>query len=488
MTELTQAQLREAVTIEKIQFSVLSSADVAALSQCEITTPTGMKGVTNTAYDHRLGVIDHAMKCRTCLQTTQNCPGHFGHISLPIGVYNRTFLRFTIQILQSVCHNCSGLRVRREQLATIGKGGAHQDRTHRMKLIVDHSTKYTTCPHEGCGVPLRKVSAGDRGGVKISTRGGRSLPLTATDAHRILSGISTEDVIALGFAGSRSRGQRNRGLSFRPEDLIIKDLIVIPPSARPYIVRDGISGDDDITTAYDLIIRICRKIRGTSRPEGYVPSSMDHMKHSLELQTAIWELMNNKDEGTAKSVSSQGTTGGPIGNTANSSSRRATGIEQRIGSKNGRVQSNVVGKRVDFSARSVIVGGGTMLRDDELGVPHRVARILTKEEIAGEWNIGYLQNLVRECKVNRVNRDGRPFRVEALPDPSRFRLEIGDVVHRHLRDGDVVIFNRQPSLRVESFMAFRVKLIDGFAFRLGLAWTASFNADFDGETFRFRVR
>jgi DNA-directed RNA polymerase beta' subunit len=481
---LPESLTAAAARIDSVQFSVLSSRDVKSLAVCVITEPTGAKDKTNTPYDPRLGVTDRAMKCVTCYLPTQTCPGHFGMITLPVPVPNHVFIKYLLPILSSVCHMCSSLRVRREQLATLPPVGPYEDKVKHLRAVEALCSKYSTCPNEKCGAPLQKITLGGRNSLKITNGSANLVPLLASDARKILKAISDEDVRALGFECSSSTEARERGLVFRPEDLIIKHLIVIPPAARPSVERDGRTDDDDLTVAYDAVIRYCKSVRTKLRKKDEIRV---RLKAEDDLRAAIWsELMNSSDDSSAKSVSSIGTTGGLIGNasSSSSSSRTPRGIMQRIASKEGRVQANVVGKRVDFSARSVIIGDGLDLRDDQLGVPHIVAETLTKEERATSRNVEYLQALVDAGQVSRVVRgDGMNFRLGLGIGPRRFRIEIGDIVHRHLRDNDVVIFNRQPSLRVESFLAFRVKRIDGFAFRLGLAWTSGFNADFDGEHF-----
>src|SRR3546814_4389648 len=117
---------------------------------------------------------------------------------------------------------------------------------------------------------------------------------------------------------------------------------------------------------------------------------VDRQKAELDLQNHIWTFMDNSDE---KSKLSSG-------------GRAHKSIAQRINGKEGRIQGNITGKRVDFSARSVIVGGGIMLRMDELGVPQRIAQVLTRRFTVQKWNISRLQKFVGEGKVNRVVRLG----------------------------------------------------------------------------------
>jgi DNA-directed RNA polymerase II subunit RPB1 len=109
-----------------------------------------------------------------------------------------------------------------------------------------------------------------------------------------------------------------------------------------------------------------------------------------------------------------------------------------------------MGKRVDFSARTVITGDPN-LDLDQVGVPFSIARNLTYPERVTPYNITYLQELVRNGpdeypgakNVIRDNGERINLRYNKTADAS---LQYGWIVERHLKDGDIVLFNRQPSL------------------------------------------
>lgn len=459
-------------SIGEIQFGVLSNKEIKNLSECEITAFTNSKTTENTPYDSRLGAIDNGTKCPTCQEGTLTCPGHFGHISLPICIYNRTFMKYIVALLQCVCHKCSRLRIKNAQISTFSTKVMYRDPFKILKTIEEKCSKYKECPHEDCGEPLHKVVFTKRDEIKILASPTKKIPLTADHVRTIFKKISDADLNVLGFNRQLKsdpqftktiRGEDTHLHKFRPENLIIKNLLVIPPSARPYAIRDGETCDDDITAGYDNIIKLCNKVSGKTTKK--TKSSIQTPQiHRIELQNAIWTLMNSKDDASTSA-------GGRV----------TRGIVNRLIAKEGRVQNNIGGKRVDFSARSVIVGGGIMLKNDELGVPEGVASILTKDEVVGEWNYEQIRSLIKNKKINRIRRGHIIIRIEILQNPEKFQIKYGDIAERHLRDGDIVMFNRQPTLRVESMLAFKVKVVSGYSFRLGLAWTSGFNADFDGR-------
>lgn len=129
------------------------------------------------------------------------------------------------------------------------------------------------------------------------------------------------------------------------------------------------------------------------------------------------------------------------------------GFCQRLKGKQGRFRGNLSGKRVDFSGRTVI-SPDPNLRIDEVAVPERIAKILTYPERVTPHNIEMLKKAVRNgCDVhpgaNYVTAGSSGFK-KYLKFGNRSAiaegLRIGDVVERHIIDGDIVLFNRQPSL------------------------------------------
>jgi DNA-directed RNA polymerase II subunit RPB1 len=161
-------------------------------------------------------------------------------------------------------------------------------------------------------------------------------------------------------------------------------------------------------------------------------------------------------------------------------------LKSRFGAKTGRVRGNLMGKRVDFSARSVITPDANVDLD-ELGVPEEIAVNLTFPEIVNPYNRERLLSYVRNgpnkhpgAKSVYLKRDKTTFRLNYV-NPDTIDLKEGDVVHRHLIDGDIVLFNRQPSLHKASMMAHRVRVLPGSTFRLNVSATRPYNADFDGD-------
>jgi DNA-directed RNA polymerase II subunit RPB1 len=193
-------------------------------------------------------------------------------------------------------------------------------------------------------------------------------------------------------------------------------------------------------------------------------------KNYLLLQYYVTMLSNNKASGTS-----------PLGQ---NSGRTFQCISSRLNTKNGRVRGNLMGKRVDFSARSVITGDPN-LSITQLGVPMKIAKNITRPMLVNERNRGYLTRLVQNGPdvypgANRLERRNGDQISLRYVDRESLVLEPGDKVHRHMMDGDYVLFNRQPSLHKMSMMCHEVKVMKkGDTFRFNVGVTNPYNADFD---------
>ncbi|KAJ2766193.1 DNA-directed RNA polymerase II core subunit rpo21, partial [Coemansia nantahalensis] len=174
------------------------------------------------------------------------------------------------------------------------------------------------------------------------------------------------------------------------------------------------------------------------------------------------------------------------------SGRPIKSIRARLKGKEGRLRGNLMGKRVDFSARTVITGDPN-ISIDQVGVPRSIARNLTYPETVTPYNIDRLQEYVRNGRdvypgAKYVIRDnGETINLMFNKQRGDFPLQIGYKVERNLLDDDVIIFNRQPSLHKMSMMGHRVKVMPYSTFRLNLSVTTPYNADFDGDEMNLHV-
>ncbi|KIH46361.1 RNA polymerase Rpb1, domain 2 [Ancylostoma duodenale] len=167
---------------------------------------------------------------------------------------------------------------------------------------------------------------------------------------------------------------------------------------------------------------------------------------------------------------------------------------QRLKGKQGRFRGNLSGKRVDFSARTVICPDPN-LRIDEVGIPVHIALTLTFPEVVNQYNIDRMRRLILNgCDshpganyvIDRVTGVKRLLKY-ASRETYAASLKFGDVVERHLDDGDIVLFNRQPSLHKLSIMSHRARILPGRTFRFNECVCTPYNADFDGDEMNLHV-
>ncbi|KMU82510.1 DNA-directed RNA polymerase II subunit RPB1 [Coccidioides immitis H538.4] len=262
--------------------------------------------------------------------------------------------------------------------------------------------------------------------------------------------------------------------------MVITVLPVPPPPVRPSVLVGGSSGgqrgEDDLTYKLAEIIRANQNVTRCEQ-EG----SPEHVVREFEslLQYHVATYMDNDIAGQPQAMQK--------------SNRPVKAIRGRLKGKEGRLRQNLMGKRVDFSARTVITGDPN-LSLDEVGVPVSIAQTLTYPEVVTPYNINKLGQLIDNGPdvhpgaryVIRSSGERIDLRHHKGGGGRNF-LQWGWRVERHLMDGDVILFNRQPSLHKESMMAHRVRVMPYSTFRLNLSVTTPYNADFDGDEMNLHV-
>ena len=459
-------------TIISVQFGISSPEDIRKRSVVEVTTDKTYQSnqpVPNGVFDARFGVIENGKVCPTCKQTNQFCPGHFGHIELARPVYLYQFFDTTEKLANLLCLNCSKPLMSYETLDGLKTTGMA-----RFKDIRDNMGKRPLeCPN--CNTPVfAKVQKADGKaatleGVPMVPKGAEALPPVTLQPELVLrafSRITDEDCKRLGFNSKYAR----------PEWMICDVLAVPPLTVRPSVVMDDHQRmEDDLTHQLISIIRANQRVRERI-DKGDNLEMID--KHTALLQYHVAAYIDNDIRGMAPLQQRSG--------------RPLRTLKSRFGAKTGRVRGNLMGKRVDFSARSVITPDAN-IDLDELGVPEEIAMNLTFPEIVSQYNrerlLGYIRNGPEKypgAKSVYVKRDRNTFSLRYM-NPDNVELHEGDVVHRHLIDGDIVLFNRQPSLHKASMEAHRVRVLPYSTFRLNVSATRPYNADFDGDEMNMHV-
>jgi DNA-directed RNA polymerase II subunit RPB1 len=448
-----------------IQFSILSPDEIRRNSVVEVTnreTYINNKPVTGGLFDPRMGVLEPGSICPTDGFTYIHTPGYFGHIELARPVLFIQHLRDIIKILKCVCFKCSKLKINKAAYSYLLEMSAEK----RWDVVSKMAEKVLRCGNEttdGCGckqpdkIVLFEMATIYAEWKKMGNDESKvSVHLTPEWITKIFKRISDEDVHFMGFSPIWSR----------PEWMICSVLPVAPPAVRPSVKHDAQQrSEDDLTHIYSNIIRTNKDLQEKIESNASA-NVIDGLTKLLQYFVAM--IANNKTKGAA-----------PL---AQRSGRPFQCIMGRINSKNGRIRGNLMGKRVDFSARSVITGDPN-LSITQLGVPMKIARNITKPIKVNDRNRDYLTKLVQNGPDGEPGakilerKNGQNISLRYV-DRNSIVLHNGDIVHRHMMDGDVVLFNRQPSLHRMSMMGHVVKVMkNGDTFRMNVADTKPYNAD-----------
>ncbi|EIN13283.1 beta and beta-prime subunits of DNA dependent RNA-polymerase [Punctularia strigosozonata HHB-11173 SS5] len=488
--------------VAEVQFGILSPEEIKAYSVAKIEFPEVMDETTHKPkmgglMDPRMGTIDRNFKCQTCGEGMSECPGHFGHIELARPVFHPGFIVKVKKILECICVNCGKLKADTSDPNFADKIRHVRDPKKRMAVVWGHCKGKMVCEaddpkEEGDGQdgeePVKKGHGGcghhqpliRKEGLKLFVQYKKSKDDDEDlKAHQPDKRLFLPSEVYTTFKKMTDSDLHLLGLSdeyARPEWMILTVLPVPPPPVRPSIAVDGgtMRSEDDLTYKLGDIIKASANVRKHEQ-EG-VPAHVT-MEYEQLLQFHVATYMDNDIAGIPQALQKSG--------------RPVKAIRARLKGKEGRLRGNLMGKRVDFSARTVITGDPNLMLD-EVGVPRSIAMTLTYPERVTPYNIAYLQELVRNGPTaypgaRYVVRDtGERIDLRYNKRADAF-LQYGWIVERHLKDGDYVLFNRQPSLHKMSMMSHRVKLMPYSTFRLNLSVTPPYNADFDGDEMNMHV-
>lgn len=504
--------------IKSIEFGIASAEDIAGLAHIEVNSrdmydQVDRSQVRGGALDPRLGAISKRDICETCKEKQTDCIGHFGYIRLALPVFHAGYFKVTLKILQMICKHCSRImmdpELRPRYAASLKSKTAA--RAAIFREIWEQSKKVKTCPYcqRANGTvkktailkivhyprdnkpPARKKDDDEDGdenqddesflmqidpaflmAAKENLELRKHILKAADDLHpmrvlQLFEKIPPEDVCLLDM---------NPDIG-RPERMILQYLPVPPLCIRPTVCADPSAG----STEDDLTIKACEIVNMNTviahlMSKGGTPSNLFESWDQLQYEVARY--INSEQPGLPLQQ------GVP---------KPLRGVSQRLKGKTGRFRGNLSGKRVDFSGRTVI-SPDPNLRIDEVGVPVHVAKVLSYPDIATSFNMERLRKAVRNGPdtypgANFVQfPDGnRRLLKYANRDKIAKELNPGTIVERHLINGDIVLFNRQPSLHRISIMSHRVRISPHRTFRFNECVCGPYNADFDGDEMNLHV-
>jgi DNA-directed RNA polymerase II subunit RPB1 len=466
------------------------------MAVCEITNPRSFEdnGIPTEGgiNDLRMGTTDKKLRCATCKCNFNDCPGHFGYIHLDKPVFHVGFINECLKLLKCVCWKCSRVLIddyqKYEEIAKIKNPKVRhlkiynicktkkqcKERKKRREENNDNNDgndredNYENDEYykPGCGEFQPKFTREnlqiimDISEIENQSTNETKRAISPQEVLNIFSNIPLKEMEFLGFNPKYSQ----------PQWMIIQNLAVCPPQVRPSVsVDSSLRSQDDLTHQYNQILKANKELKSESS-KGSTDITSENKFNNLQFNVAT--LMNNDlTSGRAHKKSGQ-----PI-----------KAIYARLKGKEGRVRGNLMGKRVDYSARSVI-SPDPNLQVDELGVPLSIAMNLTFPEVVTDLNIEKLKKLVSNgpnkypgAKMIKSNDGKTVIDLRYCKNTTDEHLEKGYIVERHMQNGDYVIFNRQPSLHKMSMMGHRVHILPYSTFRLNLSVTTPYNADFDGD-------
>jgi len=457
--------------VSSIVFGILSPKMIKKMASAKIVTPElyDKEGypVDGGLMDVRLGVIDPGLRCKTCGSKLKECIGHFGYIELARPVIHIKFVNIIYDLLRSVCRNCGRILIPDDKIKKITKelDAIEQEegidaRRAMVKKVISNLKTVNKCPH--CKAKQYKVTLD-----KPSTFIENEKRLSPIDVRARLEKIPDEDCVIFGM----------NPRACRPEWMVLTILPIPPVTIRPSItLESGERSEDDLTHKLGDIVRINQRLFeniNAGAPEIIIEDLWDLLQYHVTTFFA-----NN----IAQLPPARHRSGQPLKT-----------ITDRIKSKEGRIRHNLAGKRTNFCARTVI-SPDPMLSINEVGVPLSVAMKLSVPETVNKWNMEYLKAFVEKGPgvypgANYIIRpDGKKKKItDETKEAALEELQPGYKVERHLMDGDVGIFNRQPSLHRMSMMCHKIRVLPYKTLRLNPVVCAPYNADFDGDEMNLHI-
>ena len=484
--------------IKSIRFTIMSDEEKLKRSAYELTSDEiflNGSPVKGGLADIKGGSTEAYPECGTCHCDPSICPGHFGHLKLNTPVFAPSQFFLTLKkLLTCVCWNCHKVILETNKLPPSNIVSAKKFKYVYDQCHARHAQKHPVhCMH--CHFIQPKISRNSGTlhlkityenevvNVKDDVREPVEIWVPPVVILPILKGIPNADAIALGFDRKYNA----------PESLIWNVLVIPPQTIRP-AVRYGASGnrgEDDITLVLKHIFKNNQKVQSVITKEGssYSSASANVFENKelkidgatfdvafiaafTELQHGITALVDN-DHGIKPLTHSR-------------SRKPYKTITSRFGGKTGRMRANLLGKRVNHSARTV-ASADPYLSISEVGIPYKIAMNLTVPEMVTVWNMERMRGYVKNGPWKHpgaiyIRKKGTTTKYGIIAE-SHLELNIGDIVYRHVVNGDPVLVNRQPTLHRLSMMCHHVRVLPQNTLRLSVLTMPGYAGDFDGDEF-----
>ena len=490
-----------------IQFSLLKNQEIIDISTIPIKDYVLYNQKDHSINDFgpldlRLGVGDKKHTCNTCKKRIEDCSGHYGYVKLALPIYHVGYFKHTLNMLQCICKQCSRvllgpterdlflMRMKRRGLDRLVKNAifkkilAECKKTKFCAYCGGYNGTVKKMPGKACKIVHVYVKKGQEDDtefpeeVQNSLKGNPALEealikrkqeeINPLMAFQMLSRVKEEDAYLFNIDPKQ----------VKPVDFLVTHVLVPPVCIRPMVqVAPGLTNEDDLTIKILEIIK-CNNSIAKAIKDGIELPKIYEAWYQMESHYAHY--INSATPGLSPEL---------IGKKAN-----IRALCQRLKGKNGRFRGNLSGKRVNFSGRTVI-SPDPNISIDQVIVPQHMAKVLTYPERVNKINLAKMRKLVQNGPENYPGANYLEFadgsgKINLMFGNRKLRaenLKIGDIVERHLYDGDIVLFNRQPSLHRLSIMAHRAKVLPWRTLRFNECVCTPYNADFDGDEMNIHV-
>lgn len=422
--------------INSVRFYCLGDDENKVDSHVRVVHQEAIRGnipMNGGILDDHMGSIDHKWTCGTCKYSMILCPGHFGSVELKYPVLSPMFHKEILKWLKVICFNCGKLIVHYKKLPI--------KKDNILKAYVDLATRSTNknvnCVHCETIHPHIVKDKNDPVSIFVEFYNDKNTEKRQLYPHiikKIFRKISDETVLEMG-----------KPLESHPKKFILDTIRAPPNPIRPDIkkISGGRSSNNDLTVLLQAIMRINDDIPTT------LPNSIDQELqikiHNINL--AVYELIRGSSSMSKRSI-------------VNNSRKPLTSISSRWPKKFGRIRRNLMGRRANHMCRSFITCDPS-LKIDEVGVPIKIAKSIPFPEVVREYNydqmmIYFMNGTKRYPGCTKIKKpNGSEYFAEKVK-----KLEIGDIIYRDVINGDIIGFNRQPSLEASSLSSMKVVIME----------------------------
>ena len=460
--------------VDEVILGILNPEDIQNGSVCEVLTSETYENSipkTNGLFDLRMGTIEQGLNCETCFQDQRGCVGHFGHIKLVRPLYHMQFLTILLKIARCFCYSCSECLLEENDKEDL----KYKPMKARFNIAYKKCKENQNPVCNKCYTiqPIKYVNPKGTQDTKIIAKVyGEFVETIDGEKRKELKYFSCEQMLDF-LKRIRNEDLDNIGIpskTSRPDWMICSVFPVPPPHVRPSVRQENNQkSEDDLTHKLAEIINHNQTLHKEMEKD-----NLQHIEDWTQLlQYHVATFVDNEIPGIPKAMQRSG--------------RPIKSLKQRLSAKDGRMRYNLMGKRGDFTGRTVITPDPN-IELDEIGIPLKIARNLTIPIQVTDNNINILRHYYdngtdKYPGAKRLERGNKNYSL----DGKKFKEQIGDIrvkdiLHRNLINGDYVLFNRQPSLHKMSMMGHRVRVLPvGNTFRMNVSATSPYNADFDGD-------